>query len=155
MKKPPFKPKPGQIDYTKAKRAPAVNCIVRYKDRILLVQRAPELLYYPNCWNGVSGFLDDEKNIYEKAKEELLEEIGISEKDIVSMKAEEPIEMKSERYDKAFIVSPMLVEVKTDKVKLNWEAQDFEWVKPEEIEKFDVLEGFLEIVKSVGLGEAN
>lgn len=27
---PKFKPKPGQVDYTNTKRAPVINCVVKY-----------------------------------------------------------------------------------------------------------------------------
>jgi len=37
MKK--FKPKPGQIDFTHARWSPVINCVVKYKNKILIAQR--------------------------------------------------------------------------------------------------------------------
>ena len=71
-----FKPKPGQIDYTNARWAPVINCVVKYKDRILIVQRSSKLNFYPGYWNGISGFLDDKRSLEEKARDELKEEAG-------------------------------------------------------------------------------
>jgi hypothetical protein len=30
-----FKAKPGQVDYGKARWAPVINCVVKYKDKVL------------------------------------------------------------------------------------------------------------------------
>ena len=72
-----FTPKPGQVDYTNIRRAPVINCVLRYGDKILLVKRSAELRLYPNYWNGISGFLDDDRSVLEKVKDEIREETGI------------------------------------------------------------------------------
>jgi NADH pyrophosphatase NudC (nudix superfamily) len=71
MAEPKFIPKPGQIDYTNIRYAPTINCIVKYQDEFLLLQRSSDLHFYPGYWNGLSGFLDDHKDIEYKVKEEL------------------------------------------------------------------------------------
>ena len=58
-----FHPKPGQIDFTHIKRVPVVNCVLRYEGKFLIVQRSEEIRYYPEYWNGISGFLDDGRSI--------------------------------------------------------------------------------------------
>jgi 8-oxo-dGTP pyrophosphatase MutT (NUDIX family) len=78
MKK--WKPRHGQMDYSKARWAPVINCVLRYKGKILVVQRSESLNFYPGYWNGISGFLDDQKSLKEKVLEELREELGISKK---------------------------------------------------------------------------
>lgn len=60
MKKPKFVPKPGQIDYTNVKRAPVINCIVQYKDKILLLKRSSELNFYPKNMDCPSSFSESE-----------------------------------------------------------------------------------------------
>jgi len=54
----------------------------RYQNKILVVQRSKKLHFYPGYWNGISGFLDDQKNIEQKVKEELREELGITSRHI-------------------------------------------------------------------------
>src|SRR3990167_4834818 len=78
MNKLKFKLKPGQIDYTNARWAPVINCVVKYRDKILVVQRSKNLNLYPGYWNGISGFLDDKRSFEQKVKDELREELGIS-----------------------------------------------------------------------------
>lgn len=143
-----WKPKPGQIDYTNIRRAPVLNSVVHYGNKILLVKRSSNLRLYPNYWNGISGFLDDEKSIPEKAKSELKEETGIGEKDVVSLKEGTVFELDASEYDKTWIVHPVLIDVKTDNVKLNWEAEDYKWVTLEEAYELDLLPGFDMVLKT-------
>lgn len=146
---PKFQSKPGQIDYTNIRRAPVINCVVKYKDKILIVKRSVSLNFYPNYWNGISGFLDDGRSVEEKVKDELKEELGIDEQDIFSIKQGEVFEQKEEKYDKLWVVHPVLIEVKHDRITLDWEAQDFRWIKVEEAKSFDLLPGFDKVLEKL------
>jgi len=131
MKK--FQPKLGQVDFTNARFAPVINCVVKYKDKILIVQRSGNLNFYPNFWNGISGFLDDKKTLKQKIESEIKEELGIAKKDIISIKLGNIFHQEEKKYKKTWIAHPILVEVKTDKIKLDWEAQNYCWIKFSEI----------------------
>jgi 8-oxo-dGTP pyrophosphatase MutT (NUDIX family) len=142
-----FQPKSGQIDYTNIRRAPVINVVVKCKDKILIVKRSEKLKYYPGLWNGISGFLDDDKTIEEKAKEELKEEIGIDENDIIFIKQGEAFEVDEPKYDKLWIVHPVLAEIKHDRIELDWEAQEYRWILPAEIESFNCAPGFRKVIE--------
>lgn len=142
-----FKPKPGQTDYTHIRRAPVLNCVVQYQDKILLVQRSEKMKFYPGYWNGISGFLDDDRSVWEKAKEEVREEAGIEEENILGIREGKVFEQDEPEYDKTWIVHPVLVEVGTDKIKLDWEAQDYQWVVPDDAKKFNLLPGFEQVLE--------
>jgi len=146
MKKVIFKPKPGQVDFTKARWAPVINCVLKYKDRILVVQRSPELNFYPNYWNGISGFLDDQRSLTEKIEDELREELGIAKKQIKRVRLGEIFDQEEFKYKKTWIVHPVLVEVKTDQVKLDWEARNFKWATLAEVKKLKLLPGFDQVL---------
>ncbi|MBI2474375.1 MAG: NUDIX domain-containing protein, partial [Candidatus Taylorbacteria bacterium] len=81
----PFKPRPGQVDFTYARYAPVINCVLKYGDKILLVERSPKMRLYPGLWNGIAGFLDDGKTLEEKVQEEIKEETGLSKEHIVKI----------------------------------------------------------------------
>ncbi len=144
-----FKPKPGQTDYTNLRRAPVINCVVKYKDKILLVKRSPDIHFYPNYWNGISGFLDEAKPIEGKVTEELREELGLNEEHIISIRQGKLFEQEAAEYIKTWIVHPILVEIDTDKIALDWEAQRFVWIAPEEAKKYRLLPGFDTVLKAV------
>jgi uncharacterized protein len=137
-----FKPKPGQIDYSRARWAPVINCVLKFGDKILIVQRSRKLHFYPGYWSGVSGFLDDDKSLEQKVKEEINEELGIKEENILDITLGEIFNQDELEYKKTWIVHPILAEVNTDKVKLDWEAQDYRWVSLNEIKSFKLMSGF-------------
>lgn len=149
MKKLKFKPKPGQVDYTNARWAPVINCVLKYKDKILAVQRSKELNFYPGYWNGVSGFLDDQRSLNEKVADELREELGIPKIKIKKIRPGEIFHQEELKYKKTWIVHPVLVEVTTDKVKLNWEAENYKWIKPADAKKLRLLPGFDRVLKRI------
>jgi len=144
-----FKPKSGQIDYTKARWAPVINCVVKYKNKFLLVQRSEKLNFYPGYWNGISGFLDDNKTLAEKVREELKEELGINKKDILQIRLGEVFDQDEPKYKKTWIVHPVLVKVKTDKIKLDWEARNYQWVNLQEAKKLKLLPGFDKVLEKI------
>lgn len=142
MAKMVFTPKPGQIDFTHARFAPVINCVLKYRDRILVVQRSRSLTFYPGYWNGISGFLDDQKTLKEKVLEELREELGISRTHIKHIRLGQMFHQESPRHKKTWIVHPILVEVDTDQVILDWEAEKYQWIRPKEVKKLRLLPGF-------------
>jgi len=160
MKRREFKLKPGQVDFTHARWAPVINSIVKFKDRfdkltagkILIVKRSKEMRLYPGKWNSIGGFLDDHKNLEEKVKEELNEELGIGAGDIISIKLGEIFDLDDPNYKKTWVIHPVLVEVKSDKVRLDWEAEEYKWVTLPEIKNFDTVFGFDKVVDKLFKG---
>lgn len=146
-----FKAKKGQIDYTNARWAPVINCVVKHKDKILIVQRSSRSNFYPSYWSGVSGFLDDQKSLSEKVADELREELGMPKSKIKEIRLGEIFDQEEPQYKKTWIVHPVLVEVKIDKIKLDWEAEDYRWIKPKEAKNFNLLPGFDEVLKKLSL----
>jgi ADP-ribose pyrophosphatase YjhB (NUDIX family) len=148
IKQPRFVPRKGQVDFTHIRWAPVINCIVTYKSKIFLVKRSDELRLYPGYWNGISGFLDDDKSIEEKVAEEMREELGLSKKHIVSIKKGSPFDQDAPEYKKTWIVHPLLVKIDTDKVHLDWEAKSGHWLTLAQIRKLQLLPGFKNVLKS-------
>lgn len=147
MKK--FKPKKGQVDFTEARWAPVINCVLKHEGKILVVQRSEGMNFYPGHWNGIAGFLDDHRSLEQKVRDELREELGIRSQDIVSMKLGKIFDQEAPKYKKTWIVHPVLVKVKTDKVSLDWEAQSYRWLKINEAKKLKLLPGFSEVLEAV------
>ena len=149
MTKSKFKPKPGQVDYTNAHWAPVINCVVKFKDKILIVQRSPHLNFYPGYWNGISGFLDDNRTVKEKVSEELTKEVGINKTDITSICMGEIFHQEESKYNKIWIVHPVLVEVVTDRIILDWEANNYKWINIKEVKRFNFLPGFNTVLEKL------
>ncbi len=142
MKEPKFDPRPGQIDYTTIRYAPVVNTVVTCEGKILLVKRGEGMRLYPNCWNGISGFLDDARSIEEKVQQELQEELGIIAIDITSIERGDVFLQEAPEYHKTWFVVPALVRVKRMDFRLNWEAAEAEWFEPEKARSLQLLPGY-------------
>ncbi|MFA5129440.1 MAG: NUDIX domain-containing protein [Patescibacteria group bacterium] len=147
MKQSAFKPRPGQTDYSKARWAPVMNCVLMYQGKILVVQRSKKLNFYPGHWNGISGFLDDQKSLNEKVEEEVWEETGITKNKIKRIHLGEIFDQEAPKYKKTWVVHPVLVEVSTDDIKLDWEAEAYQWVTLNQVKKLKILPGFDQVMK--------
>ena len=112
-----------------------------------MVQRSEELNFYPGYWNGISGFLDDQRSLAEKVTDEIREELGIPKSKIKQIRLGEIFDQEEPKYKKTWIVHPVLVEVKTDKVKIDWEAKNYKWVTFQEAKRLKLLPGFGEVLK--------
>jgi isopentenyldiphosphate isomerase len=148
-KRRPFKPRPDQIDYRKARWAPVINCVIRYRGKILVVRRSRSLNFYPGYWNGISGFLDDAKGLIEKVREELWKEIGLPPRAILKIQLGEIFHQEEPKYKKTWIVHPVLVSVTSPQVKLDWEAEDYRWVRISETHTMRLLPGFADVLKKL------
>lgn len=146
-----FKPRPGQIDYTNARWAPVINCVLKFQDKFLVVQRSEKLNLYPGYWNGISGFLDDEKSLVQKVEEELREELGLSKDKVKDVKLGQIFDQEAPEYNKTWIVHPIFVEVATDEIKLDWEAKKYSWATMMEVKKLKLLPGFDRVIDSLKL----
>ncbi len=148
FKEPKFKPKPGQADYRNIRWTPVVNSIVKYKGKILLVWRNENLHFYPECWNGISGFLDDAKSLEEKVYEELREELSVPRNKVKTIVRGAPFDQEEPKYKKTWVVHPVMVTITTDKIKLDWEAKKYIWTTPKEVKRLKLLPGFDRVFKT-------
>ena len=151
MTKKSFTLKLGQTDYSSIRWAPVINCVVQYKNKILLVQRSKELNFHPGYWSGISGFLDDNKSLNEKVAEELREELGIPRSKIKKIKLGQIFDQEESKYKRTWIVHPVLVIVSSDKIKLDWEARNYKWIECQETKKFNLLPGFNNVLKALAM----
>lgn len=149
MAEPVFVPRKGQVDYTNIRYCPVVNCVLQYDGKVLLVQRNKELQLYPGYWNGISGFLDDAKSVEDKVHEELAEELHLSSESIISMHRGQVVVQEAEEYHKTWIVFPVRVEVNTDQIGLDWEAETHQWMPIAEARKRNLLPGFDQVLATL------
>jgi ADP-ribose pyrophosphatase YjhB (NUDIX family) len=143
-----FVPRENQVDFTNARYCPVINCVLEHEGKILLVKRSEDMNLYPGYWNGVSGFLDDKQDLEEKARHEIRDETGIKDSDIVSVKVGNILVQEAKNYGRTWIIFPILVKVKSDKVRLDWEASEYKWIKPKDAKKLKLLPGFDQVLAS-------
>jgi len=130
----------GRIDYTHSNTALVLTVFIKHKDKILLLKRSDKVGTHKGKWNTVTGYIDEPKPPIKKIMEEISEELGITEDNILSYNLGEPFEFTDPGAKKTWIVHPAGVELKTNPdIKLDWEHTEYKWIKPEELKKFDTV----------------
>jgi 8-oxo-dGTP pyrophosphatase MutT (NUDIX family) len=140
----------GRIDYSNSDKAPILTCFVRFEDKILLLKRSDRVRTHKGKWHTVAGYVDEPKPIREKALEELHEELGISEQNILQCRMGSPYEFFDPDEQKTWLVHPVLVELKQrPEIKLDWEHTEFKWISPDKLTTYDTVPKLEESLKRV------
>ncbi|MFB6145172.1 MAG: NUDIX hydrolase [Candidatus Nanohaloarchaea archaeon] len=113
--------------------------------KYLLVQRA-EHDSNPGKWEFPGGGIDEGEAPKEAALRELKEEAGLTGK--IKDKAGSKLVVYGNR---DFEMHQFLVEVEGNAVKLSREHQDYEWIEPEEVHGFDIVEGIKDDFQTFGV----
>lgn len=134
----------GRINYSNSRVAPVIIIFVMVGEELLILKRSQKVIAYKGEWSGSAGFLDDLKPIEKKALEELTDELGIEEKElkklIVEIKVCDYYGFKDKKTKRIWIKTPVLVKLaKKPEITLNWEHDDFDWIKKEQLSQFDTV----------------
>ena len=133
--------------------AKAVTCLLINNDgKLLILKRSRMVKTYKGLWGGVAGYIEENEKPYDTALKEIREEVGIEKKNVSLVREVEPIEFtdfdEGRKYD--WTIHPFLFEVKsTYKLRIDWEHSDYRWIAPSEIENFDTVPYFKEIVSEI------
>jgi 8-oxo-dGTP pyrophosphatase MutT (NUDIX family) len=139
---PVFVRRPGQVDYTRIRYAPVLNAVVLCLGKVLLLQRSSGMRSYPNQWCGISGYLDDHRSVEDKARQEMLEEVGITADRILSTQRGTVLLQEAPAHGKSWLVVPVLVRVRDPGYRLDWESQAAGWFSMTEAMTLPLLPGF-------------
>ena len=139
---PMFVPRPGQVDYTHIRYAPVLNAVVVCLGKVLLLQRSSGMRSYPNHWCGISGYLDDDRCVEDKARQEMLEEVGITADRILSMQRGTVLLQEAPEHGKSWLVVPVLARVRDRRYRLDWESQAAGWFSMTDAMTLPLLPGF-------------
>lgn len=117
--------------------------------KVLLVKRSQEPNLYPGYWNGISGFLDDQRSLEERVREELAEETGLTEKSITEVKLCGIFDQEAPDVGKTWIVHAVMARSASLAITLDWEAQAYAWVDLTDVHDYKLLPGFDEVLAAV------
>ena len=129
-----------------------VTCIIEHQGKILLLKRSEEVGTYKELWGGVAGFIEPGEEPVEAALKEIHEEIGIPASELTLIKKFDQVQF-TDLYEEKFydwIVHPFLFTIDNkEKIRLDWEHTDYCWIPPAEVQEFDTVPRFKEIVEKV------
>jgi 8-oxo-dGTP pyrophosphatase MutT (NUDIX family) len=126
-----------------------VTCILEHGGKILLFKRSNLVGTYRGLWGGVAGYVEELEDPYDTAIKEIQQEAGIGVAALELVRKGEPIEFSDtydgRRYD--WIVYPFLFHIGLkEQVRVDWEHEEYRWVSPSELKKFDTVPGLDEVV---------
>lgn len=125
----------GRIDYSDSKVATTTVAFLKFDDEILLLRRSNKVNSRKNKWGVVAGYLDEVKPVIEKVKEEVKEETGVGEDEILFINKNKVFEFEMDGVK--YHSHPVLVELKRKPdVDLNWEHTEYRWVRIKNVEHY-------------------
>ena len=130
----------GRIDYSESDCAPVVTVFVKYRSKILLLKRSNKVRNYRELWNTVAGFLDEDRPLADKIRQELKEELGLGPDDIKRIEYGRRFELVDEAIAKTWLVFPAVVELmRLPGIRLDWEHSDYRWIEPEALTDYAIV----------------
>jgi len=130
-----------------------VTCLLINNDgKLLILKRSRMVKTYKGLWGGVAGYIEENEKPFETALKEIREEVGIEKKSATFIRQIEPIEFTDfhdgRKYD--WVIHPFLFKVKNvGKLKIDWEHSEYKWIDPSEIESFDTVPYFKDVVSEI------
>jgi 8-oxo-dGTP pyrophosphatase MutT (NUDIX family) len=98
---------------------------------------------YQGLWNGISGFIDEPKSIEDFARQELSEELSLSQDVIERLQVCDPYEVDDREIDRVWVVYPVLAVLREKpKIVLDWEHTGYAWIKPGQLADYDCVKDF-------------
>lgn len=108
-----------------------VTVFVRNGTDVLLLRRSEAVGSYRGQWGAVAGHAEGDPDAL--AREELVEETGISLDEVTLVRTGEPFDVVDEDRNTTWVVHPFLFDCETRDVETDWETTEYEWCPPTEI----------------------
>ena len=117
-----------------------VTSFIKNNNKILILKRSDKVRSMKGLWSGVSGIIENNEEPVDRAKIEILEELGIRRDKIILVKSMEKMKISSPQYENhEWMVFPFLFETKETNVKLNLENSEFKWIDLNELENYETV----------------
>ena len=126
----------------------AVTAVVKHKNKILILKKAPDDYNYPNKWSFCSGYVKEFESAEENALREIREETGLNAKIIKKGKL---FEVADKKLGRRWIIMTFLCKVKLNKVKLDHENVDYRWISHKDLKNYKTVPGLQKDLKILGL----
>ncbi len=121
------------VELPDVRRRRAVTSFLFNRGRVLLLKRSEEVGTQRGKWAGVSGYLEDDEEPVDRARQEILEETAIGNPQLKKV-GESTLARGN---DTIWEVHPFLYEVDTRDITIDWEHVEYRWIRPEEISGYD------------------
>ena len=132
------------------RRTNVVTSFLNYNNKILILKRSEKIKTMKGLWSGISGIIENNETPISRAKIEIFEEAGISEKHITLIKSTKELIIESPQYkNQQWIIFPFFFTTDTNSIKLNWENSDFRWIEVGQLKEFNTVPSLERILLSL------
>jgi len=116
-----------------------VTSFLERDGKILILRRSDKVRTMKHKWAGISGYLEGDEDALERAYREIQEEVGLTRSNVKLVKTAEPLEAIDKEHDTIWIVHPHLFKALSVEIKLDWEHDEYKWIDPEDLAKYDTV----------------
>lgn len=128
----------------KKPRVAVVSALLRHNERFLILERSQQVGSFQGYWSCVSGYLENGEEPKETAIREVEEEVGIVKDRLTLAGQVGPNVFEKEKVD--FEAYWFLFDSSQSQVRIDWEHDQFEWVRREELENYKLVPWFSDLI---------
>jgi len=132
-------------DSSHKKPSMVVTSVLKNKNEVLVLRRSKEVKTMQEKWAGVSGYLEKNEDLLSRALIEIYEETRINKDELVLRKIFDRSNVQIHN-ELMINIQPFCFVSSTRKVVLDWEHSDYSWINQKEIDNFDFVPRFKEII---------
>ncbi len=121
------------------KRVNVVTSFLEHDGRILILRRSGKVRTMRGKWAGISGYIEENETITERALKEIQEEVEIESEHLELLNAAEPLEVPDPETDTVWVVHPHLFRTTSTEIRLDWEHDQYRWIRPDDIAEYDTV----------------
>jgi len=121
------------------KKINVVTSFLEHNGKILILRRSDKVRTMKHKWAGISGYMEENETALERALKEIQEEIGLKREEVKLVKAAEPLQVPDMERDILWVVHPHLFKTSNTNIKLDWEHDQYKWIKPKDLAKYDTV----------------
>ena len=125
-----------------------VTSVLKNHNEVLILRRSKKVKTMQEKWAGVSGYLENNEDILSRALTEIYEETQINKDNLTLRKIFNQLNVQIHN-ELMIIIQPFCFVSKTRKVILDWEHSDYCWINFSEMDNFDFVPRFKEIIRGV------
>jgi len=111
-----------------------IVAVVQFKRKILLLKRRKNKRYDPRRWEFISGFVAQNINLEDFAREQVLYETGLT---TTFVKKGKDFKVNDEYGE--WLIHPLLFSSESEDIKLRNDHETFEWIKINDLSKFNTV----------------
>ncbi len=107
---------------------------------LLILKRSNKVRSMKSLWAGVSGIIEGKESPLTRARIEILEETGLTDKHIALVRKADPTRVISPQYlNHEWLVYPFLFKTDTLQIKLNYENSEYRWISSKNLRRYNTV----------------